>query len=365
MGAPHVGRSTSRCGAPPDPRLRRHWTCESLSAPNHACFLSQASRNSRALAITVTGGASRSSSSAAPSAGLRAASARPRHPVTAAPPWTGSSRRITRAQERLTPVPGDWQTWAALGIAYLERSRITTDPTYYPKAEEAVDRSLAVQHRRQHARPWSRRARWPTPGTTSPPGAAGARPPSPSTATRRCVRRARRRRDPARPPRRRRRRRVQRLLDLRPGLSGYARASYDLEQRGQVGAGHRPDAAGARRRRRPLRHRVLPQPARRPRAQRRATWPPRTRVRRRARRRPDLGGPAAGPGSGGGGPRAAGRGARRVRRPSPAAAPTPSLPAGVRRTAAGRGSRADAKTQLRAGRRPRTSCSRPTAASTV
>jgi len=51
---------------------------------------------------------------------------------------------IGRAQERLRRVPGDWQTWAALGMAYLERSRITTDPTYYPKAEEAVRRCEEV-----------------------------------------------------------------------------------------------------------------------------------------------------------------------------------------------------------------------------
>src|SRR5262245_2950844 len=52
---------------------------------------------------------------------------------------------ITRAQDRLRTVPGDWQTWASLGVAYLERSRITIDPTYYPKAAAAVERSLKVK----------------------------------------------------------------------------------------------------------------------------------------------------------------------------------------------------------------------------
>ncbi len=52
---------------------------------------------------------------------------------------------ITRTQERLRRVPGDWQAWSALSMQYLERARITTDPTYYPKAEEAVRRSLDVR----------------------------------------------------------------------------------------------------------------------------------------------------------------------------------------------------------------------------
>ncbi len=52
---------------------------------------------------------------------------------------------ITQTQERLRRVPGDWQAWSALSMQYLERARITTDPTYYPKAEDAVRRSLEVR----------------------------------------------------------------------------------------------------------------------------------------------------------------------------------------------------------------------------
>src|SRR6185436_12617525 len=51
---------------------------------------------------------------------------------------------ITRAQDRLREVPGDWRTWASLGLAYLERARVTTDPVWYVKAEEAVRQSLRV-----------------------------------------------------------------------------------------------------------------------------------------------------------------------------------------------------------------------------
>jgi len=138
---------------------------------------------------------------------------------------------IQRSQERLRRVPGDWHTWASLGMAYLERARITADPTYYPKAEEAVRRSLAVKpdgntdalvaqgalanarHNFAAARRYALAA-IKTNGyhadaygvltdAETQLGNAGA-----ATAA------------------------VQRLLDLRPGLSAYARASYDLEQRG-------------------------------------------------------------------------------------------------------------------------------------
>ena len=51
---------------------------------------------------------------------------------------------IARAQARLKLVPGDYATWAGLGAAYTERARVTVDPTYYPKAEGALRKSLAL-----------------------------------------------------------------------------------------------------------------------------------------------------------------------------------------------------------------------------
>ncbi len=69
-------------------------------------------------------------------------------PVPAAAPASTVDmldRNIAQTQERLRRVPGDWQAWSALSMQYLERARITTDPTYYPKAEEAVHRSLQVR----------------------------------------------------------------------------------------------------------------------------------------------------------------------------------------------------------------------------
>ncbi|WP_242908006.1 tetratricopeptide repeat protein [Actinomadura terrae] len=56
----------------------------------------------------------------------------------------GASDAITRYQWRLREVPGDYRTWAELGGAYVERARISADPSYYPKAEGALRRSLAL-----------------------------------------------------------------------------------------------------------------------------------------------------------------------------------------------------------------------------
>ncbi|MDT5035468.1 MAG: hypothetical protein QOE03_653 [Micromonosporaceae bacterium] len=140
---------------------------------------------------------------------------------------------IARQQKRLRAVPGDWATWAALSSTYLERARVTADPTYYPKAEGAANESLRrrpdgnadalialgtlanARHDFATARDRARAA-IAVNGSSSAaygvltdaltqlgdgPGATAA---------------------------------VQRMLDLRPGLAAYARASYDLEQRGRV-----------------------------------------------------------------------------------------------------------------------------------
>ncbi len=60
----------------------------------------------------------------------------PVDPVTAA---------IEAAQQRLENVPGDYVTWAALGAAYVEQARITADPSYYDKADGALQQSLLLR----------------------------------------------------------------------------------------------------------------------------------------------------------------------------------------------------------------------------
>jgi tetratricopeptide (TPR) repeat protein len=51
---------------------------------------------------------------------------------------------IRAVQQRLERVPGDYPTWAQLGVAYVEQARITADPTYYAKADGALQRSLQL-----------------------------------------------------------------------------------------------------------------------------------------------------------------------------------------------------------------------------
>jgi tetratricopeptide (TPR) repeat protein len=140
---------------------------------------------------------------------------------------------ITRAQERLARLPGDYDTWAVLGVAYVERARVSADPGYYPKAEGALSKSLELRpdgnaaamagmgalanarHEFAAARDWGRQSVAANPyhadsyavlvDAYTQLGQADAATDA-----------------------------VQRLLDLRPGLPAYARASYDLEQRGRV-----------------------------------------------------------------------------------------------------------------------------------
>ena len=54
-------------------------------------------------------------------------------------------RAIRTAQQRLEEVPGDYATWAQLGSAYVEEARVTADPTYYQKADGALQKSLALR----------------------------------------------------------------------------------------------------------------------------------------------------------------------------------------------------------------------------
>ncbi|HYZ13085.1 MAG TPA: tetratricopeptide repeat protein [Actinomycetota bacterium] len=54
---------------------------------------------------------------------------------------------IDRLQQRLRELPEDWRGYASLGLAYVAKARVTADPTYYPKAEGALQRSLHLNER--------------------------------------------------------------------------------------------------------------------------------------------------------------------------------------------------------------------------
>jgi tetratricopeptide (TPR) repeat protein len=55
------------------------------------------------------------------------------------------TRSIAALQTNLTRSPGNDRAWADLGLAYVQQARLTADPTYYPKAEGAFARSLALR----------------------------------------------------------------------------------------------------------------------------------------------------------------------------------------------------------------------------
>lgn len=45
---------------------------------------------------------------------------------------------------RLRSVPKDHQSWATLGLVYIEKAKATANPEFYPRAEKALRRSLAL-----------------------------------------------------------------------------------------------------------------------------------------------------------------------------------------------------------------------------
>ncbi len=49
---------------------------------------------------------------------------------------------IASLQERVRSTPGDWEAAASLGLAYVQQARITNDPSLYPKAETVLQASL-------------------------------------------------------------------------------------------------------------------------------------------------------------------------------------------------------------------------------
>ena len=52
---------------------------------------------------------------------------------------------IASLQQRLREIPDDWRTFAQLGLAYVAQARVTADPSWYPKAEGVLRRSLRLR----------------------------------------------------------------------------------------------------------------------------------------------------------------------------------------------------------------------------
>ncbi|MFL6238711.1 MAG: hypothetical protein ACJ735_04350 [Actinomycetes bacterium] len=54
------------------------------------------------------------------------------------------SGSIASTQAQLRDEPRNWLAWATLGAAYVQQGRATADPTFYPKAQLALQRSLQL-----------------------------------------------------------------------------------------------------------------------------------------------------------------------------------------------------------------------------
>ncbi|MEV6864149.1 hypothetical protein AB0M44_24470 [Streptosporangium subroseum] len=61
-------------------------------------------------------------------------------PVSAASLTTA----IEALTNRLRRLPKDHQAWSQLGSAYVQQARLTADPSFYPRAERALARSIAL-----------------------------------------------------------------------------------------------------------------------------------------------------------------------------------------------------------------------------
>jgi tetratricopeptide (TPR) repeat protein len=140
---------------------------------------------------------------------------------------------IASLQAHLRSAGTDWRGFASLGLAYVQEARVTADPTYYPKAEEALQRSLfletkdndvaavgmaaldAARHDFAGALTWGNRARSVDPYDANAYGAVGDAEIELG------------RYDEAI-------RSFQRMIDLRPDLASWARVSYARELLGDV-----------------------------------------------------------------------------------------------------------------------------------
>ncbi|GHE25805.1 hypothetical protein GCM10018781_77710 [Kitasatospora indigofera] len=143
------------------------------------------------------------------------------------------TQAIDKDQQRLRALPNDAPAWARLGAEYVEQARLTADPSYYPKAEEALNRSMALapqanadaltglgalanaRHLFAEARDFAERAiatspaHWPAYAVLAD---ARTQLGDDTGATEA----------------------VQALLDRRPGTASFTRAAYDLEQHGRT-----------------------------------------------------------------------------------------------------------------------------------
>ena len=145
----------------------------------------------------------------------------------------GLNAVIYATQDKLRRLPDDAASWARLGAAYVEQARITADPSFYAKAQGALEKSLRVmpfdnvpamigmgqlanaRHDFAAAQRWGEQAKTLSPWTAEVYGVladALTQLGDADGATRA----------------------VQSMLDIHPGVASFTRASYDLELHGRV-----------------------------------------------------------------------------------------------------------------------------------
>ncbi|MFF5080614.1 tetratricopeptide repeat protein [Actinoplanes sp. NPDC000266] len=141
---------------------------------------------------------------------------------------------IAAAERRVERAPDDWKTWAELGTAYVERARTTGEAADYVRARVALDRSQKI-HPRDNAIALTGHgalaaALHDFPAALRHGRAALAADPYRAAAlgvvADALIELGRY--DEAFPT-------IQRMVDLRPDASSYARASYAWELRGDIG----------------------------------------------------------------------------------------------------------------------------------
>ncbi len=153
--------------------------------------------------------------------------------VVAAGSTAELSTSVEALQARLRRLPGDWTAWAALGAVYVAQAQASADPSYYGRAEDALRRSrqlhlqdngaaltglaslAAARHDFGRARDLARQALKVNPydsialGLLSDALIELGRYDQGFDA-------------------------VQRMLDLKPGVPSFTRASYTFELRGDI-----------------------------------------------------------------------------------------------------------------------------------
>lgn len=162
--------------------------------------------------------------------GGTAISARPAPAASVSP---SGPRSVPDLQAHLRATPDDAPAWAALGLGYVDEARATGNPALYPKADGALDRSLALEPERNVAALAGRgalaNARHDfTAGLRFADQAAALEPQNPQVAAIRgdaLIELGRY--DEAFAA-------YQQLVDLAPGLASYTRAAYALDLQGDL-----------------------------------------------------------------------------------------------------------------------------------